>query len=132
MDTYVFPAVFDYHDDKIAIHFPNLDGCISSGDTEQDAFDMANEALTLHLWGMEQDRDPIPEPSLIKDLQLDENQRAVLIKVFMPPFRAKQENKLVKKTLTIPEYLNILGEHNGVNFSQLLQKALKEHLNIAG
>ena len=132
MDTYIFPCVFTYREDKIAIYFPDLDGVISSGENERDAFHNAHEALMLHLFGMEEDNDLIPEPSSIKDVRLDENQRALLIEVFMPPFRAQQENKYVKKTLTIPEWLNVLAEKNDVNFSQLLQKALKQHLNIAG
>ena len=86
----------------------------------------------LHIFGTEQDNDPIPEPSAIKDIALNENQRTVIIEVYMPPFRAQQENKYMKKTLTIPEWLNILAEKNDVNFSQLLQRALKQHLNIAG
>jgi len=131
MDTYIFPCVFTYREDKIAIYFPDLDGVISSGENEQDAFRNAHEALLLHLFGMEEDGDHIPEPSTVKGLQLEENQCAVLIEVYMPPFRLQQENKYVKKTLTIPEWLNILGEKNNVNFSQLLQKALKQHLNMA-
>jgi len=86
----------------------------------------------LHVFGMEQDNNPIPEPSAIRNINLGENQRTVLVEVYMPPFRAQQENKYIKKTLTIPEWLNILGEKNNINFSQLLQKALKQHLNIAG
>jgi len=128
MDNYIFPCVFIYKDDGISILFPDLDGCVSFGENEHQAFYNAKEALTLHLYGMEQDNDPIPEPSMIKNVELDENEQAVLIEAFMPAFRAKQANKFVKKTLTIPEWLNIVAEKNGVNFSQLLQSALKQHL----
>ncbi|MCL2050409.1 MAG: type II toxin-antitoxin system HicB family antitoxin [Lachnospiraceae bacterium] len=130
MDNYVFPCVFIYEDDGIAILFPDLDGCVSFGENEQQAFYNAKESLTLHLYGMEQDNEPIPKPSLIKDISLDENEQAVFIEVFMPPFRAKQANKYVKKTLTIPEWLNIIAEKNDVNFSQILQNALKDYLNL--
>ena len=132
MDTYIFPCVFTYREGRIAIYFPDLNGVISSGENEQDAFRNAHEALMLHIFGMEEDNDPIPEPSELIGLHLEENQRALLIEVYMPPFRAQQENKYIKKTLSIPEWLNILGEKNNVNFSQLLQKALKQYLNIAG
>ena len=130
MDNYIFPCVFIYKEDGISIFFPDLDGCVSFGENEQKAFYNAKEALTLHLYGMEQDNDPIPEPTMIKDVSLDDNEQAVFIEAFMPAFRAKQANKFVKKTLTIPEWLNIVAEKNGVNFSQLLQGALKQHLKI--
>ena len=128
-DIYIFPCVFIY-ETGISVYFPDLDGCVSYGQDEKDAFDNANEALSLHLFGMEQDGDDIPEPSQLRNIQLQNNQKAVLIEVFMPPFRAKQANKCVKKTLTIPEWLNIEAERAGVNFSQALQNGLKEYLHI--
>jgi len=130
MDNYIYPCVFIYKDDGISIYFPDLDGCVSFGENEQEAFYNAKEALTLHLYGMEQDNEPIPEPSMIKNVTLDENEQAMFIEAFMPAFRAKQANKFVKKTLTIPEWLNIIAEKEGVNFSQVLQAALKERLHV--
>ena len=95
---------------------------------------MAKEALSLHLYGMEQDNDDIPAPStmkqLAKDEQLEENESFCLIEVFMPPFREKQNTRFVKKTLSIPYWLNAQAEAYGVNFSQTLQAALKEQLHI--
>ena len=99
MDNYIFPCVFIYKNDGISIIFPDLDGCVSFGENEQKAFFNAKEALTLHLYGMEQDNDPIPEPTMIKDVELDANEQAVFIEAFMPAFRAKQAKKFVKKTL---------------------------------
>ena len=128
MDNYIFPCVFIYRDDGIAIYFPDLDGCVSHGANEIQAYHNAKEALTLHLYGMEQDNEPIPEPSRIRDMILDENEKSVLIDAFMPAFRAKQANKFIKKTLTIPAWLNIVAEKEGINFSQILQAALKEKL----
>jgi predicted RNase H-like HicB family nuclease len=130
MDNYIFPCIFIYKDDGISIIFPDLDGCVSFGENEQEAFYNAKEALTLHMYGIEQDNESIPQPSLIKNVQLDENEQAVLIEAFMPPFRAKQANKFVKKTLTIPEWLNIIAERNEVNFSQVLQNGLKDLLKL--
>lgn len=130
MDNYYFPGVFIYKDDGISIIFPDLDGCVSFGENEQKAFHNAKEALTLHLYGMEQDNEPIPKPSASKDIELDENENTVLIEAFMPAFRAKQANKFVKKTLAIPEWLNIVAEREGVNLSQVLQAALKEKLYV--
>ena len=131
-DQYIYPCVFIYETEGISVYYPDLNGCVSFGMDEQQAFFNAKEALTMHLYGMEQDNEIIPPPSKVKDIQLDENEQIILLEVFMPVFRAKQANKTVKKTLTIPEWLNIVAEHNNVNFSQLLQGALKEHLQLEG
>jgi len=131
-DNYIFPCVFIYKESGgIGINFPDLDGCISFGEDEQKACHNAKEALSLHLYGMEQDNDDIPEPSSIKEIDLEGNESIVLMEVYMPPFRARQDNKFIKKTLTIPQWLNIEAERAGVNFSQILQSSLKEHLGIA-
>ena len=130
-DLYIYPCVFIYKDTGISVFFPDLDGCVSSGENEQDAFNNAKEVLCLHLFGMEQDGDDIPEPSELRSLKLSKNHQAALIEVFMPLFRTKQANKYIKKTLTIPAWLNIEAEQAGVNFSQILQNGLKEYLHIS-
>ena len=131
-DTYIYPCIFIYKKSGgIGINFPDLDGCISFGEDEQNAFHNAKEAMSLHLYGMEQDNDDIPAPSSIKDIEVEPHESIVLIDVYMPIFRAKQDNKFVKKTLTIPKWLNIEAERAGVNFSQILQTSLKDRLQIA-
>ena len=129
-DIHIFPCVFIYEKDGISIYFPDLDGCISHGEDEENALANAKEALSLHLYGMEQDNDEIPQPSKLKNIELDKDEKAVLAEVFMPAIRAKQANKYVKKTLTIPAWLNVEAERHGVNFSQILQNGLKEYLHI--
>ena len=130
-DTYIFPCIFIYKESGgIGVNFPDLDGCISYGEDEMEACRNAKEALSLHLFGMEQDNDEIPTPSKIKDIEVESHESILMVEVYMPPFRAKQENKFIKKTLTIPHWLNIEAERAEVNFSQLLQTSLKEHLGI--
>ena len=130
-DAYIFPCVFIYKESGgIGIYFPDLDGCVSSGESEQEACHNAKEALSLHLYGMEQDNEEIPSPSSIRGLVLENDESLVLVEVYMPPFRARQKNKFVKKTLTIPHWLNVEAERAGVNFSQALQSTLKEQLGM--
>ncbi|MEW6173009.1 MAG: type II toxin-antitoxin system HicB family antitoxin [Bacillota bacterium] len=129
-DRYVYPAIFDVAEDGISIDFPDLPGCLPCGETEEEALANAKEALMLHLFGMEEDGDEIPPPSRITDLTLEKNQIAVLIEVWMPPFRDKMANKSINKTLTLPRWLNNLAEREKVNFSHVLQAALKRHLGI--
>lgn len=129
-DIYSFLAIFTYDEDGISIEFPDLPGCFSCSDKEESAINMAKEALALHLYGMETDNDEIPNPSLLSDISLSKNQVPVLIDVYMPMYRTAIENQSVKKTLTIPMWLNKLAEEKKINFSQVLQLALKDKLGI--
>ncbi|AMQ21668.1 type II toxin-antitoxin system HicB family antitoxin [Anoxybacillus geothermalis] len=127
-DRYIYPAIFDYSSDGISVEFPDLPGCFTCGDTEEDAFKMAKEAMALHLYGLEQENEEIPEPSKVSEIQTENNQVIVFIEVWMPPFRHEMENRAVKKTLTIPKWLDDLAKEHNVNYSQILQEALKKHL----
>jgi predicted RNase H-like HicB family nuclease len=129
-DTYIFPAVFEICDNGVSILFPDLEGCLPCAETVESAIKNAKEALKLHLYGMEEDNEEIPEPTPFSKIQLHENQTIVLIDVYMPPFREKQHKKFVKKTLSIPSWINAQAEYAGINFSQTLQEALLEKLNI--
>ncbi len=129
-DRYVFPAVFRFHNRGVDVEFPDVPGCFSHGATQEEALEMAREALGLHLFGMEKDGDPIPSPSRVTDVDVTEGEAVVLVDVWMPPIREAVTERSVKKTLTIPRWLNDLGERHKVNFSHLLQTALKQHLGI--
>ena len=129
-DKYIYPATFSFDDDGISVEFPDLPGCLTCGNNEDEAIRMAKDALGLHLYGMERDSDVIPAPSSINGIKAESNQAVILIDVWMPVVRDEIENRAIKKTLTIPKWLNDVAEHNNVNFSQVLQSALKEHLGI--
>jgi predicted RNase H-like HicB family nuclease len=129
-NTYIYPAIFHYDDDGISISYPDLDGCFSYANTEENALKNAREALALHMYGIEEDHEDIPTPTCVKNITLKENELVVLIDVYMPLWRDKIENKTVKKTLTIPSWLNIQAERCNINFSQTLQEALKQKLNV--
>ena len=108
-DRYVFPAYFCYDvDGQVGVVFPDLPGCVSQGDDEEDALRLAREALTFHLWGMEEDEEDIPKPTSAKKLKPGTDQVVALIDVFMPPFRERMKNKAVTKTVTVPRCLEIV------------------------
>jgi predicted RNase H-like HicB family nuclease len=116
--------------DGISIEFPDLPGCLPCGNTTGEAVANAKEALALHLYGMEEDNDVIPEPTDISKLKLDPNQFVVMVEAWMPPFRDEMKNKAVKKTLTIPKWLDDLAVEKGVNFSRVLQETLRNYLGV--
>lgn len=130
-DYYMYPSVFSYDEDGISISFPDLAGCISCASNDEEALYMAKDALGLYLVCAEEDNEILPEPSKLNEIQLNKNERAILVEVNMPLFRMSVENSAVKKTLTIPKWLNDFAEKNKVNFSQVLQQALKEYLRLS-
>ncbi|MCD8322372.1 MAG: type II toxin-antitoxin system HicB family antitoxin [Oscillospiraceae bacterium] len=128
---YAYPAFLYYDEDGISIEFPDLPGCLPCANTTEEAFRRAKEALGLHLFGMEKDGDPIPAPTPVKDLHPEEGAVVTMVEVFMPAVRERMNNKVVKKTLTIPAWLNAAAVEHDINFSQTLQQALKSQLHLS-
>ena len=129
-DKYIYPAIFDYADDGISIEFPDLPGCFSCADTDEEALLMAEDVLGLYMENIEEEGEDIPEPSNLKDILVEDNQKTVLISVWMPIVRKAINNKSVKKTLTIPQWLDMMAREQDLNFSYVLQEALKKELNM--
>lgn len=130
-ERYLYPAVLTYEGGyEIAVTFPDLPGCATSGETEMEAIAAGREALGLHLFGMEEDGDEIPAPSLVKDIELEAGEVIAMIDVFMPSIRLNQKNKAVNRTVTLPAWLNAKALEYGINFSQLLQEAIKKELHL--
>ncbi len=118
-DFPIYPAIFTYEPDGITIEFPDLPGLCTCGETDADALRMAKEGLELHLFGLEQDGEPIPAPSPANTLSVGDHQVIVLVEANMPWARRTVQTMAVKKTLTIPQWLNALAEREHVNFSQV-------------
>lgn len=129
-NRYSFIAIFNMADNGISIEFPDLPGCSPCADTLEQAVENAREALGLHLWGMEQDNEDIPNPTPIQNIKLSENEMLAVIDVFMPIFRDKLNNRFVKKTLSLPTWLADLADKDGVNCSKVFQKALIDYLDL--
>ena len=91
---------------------------------------MAKDALGLYIACTEEDGEELPKPTPLNEIILKSNQRVVLVEVNMPLFRDAVQNTAVKKTLTIPKWLNDLAEKNHINFSGVLQSALKSYLGV--
>lgn len=132
MDKYIFPAVFDPCEEQpgYCITFPDLPGIVTQGDTIEESLAMVKEALELHLFGMEEDGEEIPEPSNPGQLVVPAGGFVSLIEAFMPIFREKMANKAVNATVTMPRWLKILADKEKINYSHVLQSGLKERLGV--
>lgn len=130
MAQYVYPAVFTEEDCGYSIQFPDLENCFTSAETLGEGIKMANDVLCLMLYEMEQSGEPIPAASSIRDIAVKENEFVNFISCDTIEYRKFFDNRAVKKTLSIPSWLNDMAERAGINFSGTLQEALKQQLNI--
>lgn len=125
---YVYPAIFTKEDGQYLVSVPDLSGCHTFGDTLSEAIEMARDAMSMWLCIAEDNKEEIPKPTI--DLKCNDT-IVSLIDIDTIAYRRKIDNKAVKKTLSIPSWLNTQAEIAGVNFSGILQEALKNYLNIA-
>lgn len=128
---YAYPAIMKQENDGIySVEFPDIDGCVTSGSSLPEAIEMAEDALCLMLYDMEEEGETIPAPSDLKTVQKSTDEIVSLVCCDTIEYRKLYNNKAVKKTLTIPAWLNTLAERADLNFSSVLQDALKLRLNI--
>jgi predicted RNase H-like HicB family nuclease len=129
--VYVFPAIFTpCEEGGFSIHFPDLPGTNSEGDDMADAIYMARDALAMWLDNLMDDNEDIPVPSAPGAIPLESGQFVTMIDADMAAYRRHKNSKAVKKTVTIPAWLNEEAEAHRVNFSAILQDGLKRHIGI--
>jgi len=128
---YTYTAIFTPEKNGLySVAFPDLQGCYTSGSDMADAIYMAQDVLCLTLFDLEQDKKLIPAASRPQDVKISEGQFTSVVAVDTETYRRYYENKSVKKTLTIPMWLNERAERANINFSGTLQDALKSCLQI--
>lgn len=125
MAKYAYPAIFTPEKEGgFSINFPDLNGCYTCGDDMVDSLVMAKDVLALTLYGYEKDGKEIPVPSKSTHLPLSEGEFISYVACDTLEYRKLYNSKAVKKTLTIPEWLNEAAMAMDINFSQVLQEAL--------
>ena len=131
MSKLFYPAVFHcVEEGGFWISFPDFPEGFTQGETMQEAYEMAVEALGLCISDLEKTSNAFPSPTLPQKLEVEEDGIIVLVEFDMEAYKRKHNSKAVKKTLTIPEWLNEEAMEAGVNFSQVLQEALVQKLAL--
>ena len=128
---YTYAAVFRPEEKCFSIFFPDIKMGATQGDDITDGLEMAHDFLVGAMIMLEDEGLEIPKVSDISDLLLENGAFASFVSVDTAEHRRKTEAKAIKKTLTVPSWLNARAEDANINFSQILQKALKEELQIA-
>lgn len=139
----IYPAYFYKNRAEVGytVVFPDLKGCVTGGETIEEAFEMAADALGAYLYEFYAKPEEMPLPSELRTLELTKDSEEELYYDFSESFKnligldlteyvRKCESKIVKKTLTIPSYLNEMAKEKGINFSKLLQEALKAEFDL--
>lgn len=122
-----YPAVFTQGEHYITVTFPDIPSAITQGETQEEAFEMAQEVLGFAL----EDYEKYPKASDIVELQKQHPESTIaVIGIDMVAYNRKYHSKKVRKNVTIPEWLNELAEKSNLNFSQVLTDALEEKLNV--
>ena len=130
MAKYIFPAVFEKEEGHgYNVRFPDLEGCYTCGQTLIDAFEMANDVLALVLVDKEESGEVIPEPTPIERITAAPEGFTSYIACDTKRYRRTYRTRAVKKTLSIPEWMNEEALSAGLNFSKILQEAIAEKLN---
>lgn len=131
MGKLFYPAVFHKAEEGgFWVTFPDIPECMTQGDDMQQAYEMSVEALGLSLTTMEDAGEKIPESSQPDEIK-EEDGYLVIVEFDMAEYRRKHCSRAVKKTLSIPEWLNEAAIRQNINFSQVLQEALLSKINMS-
>ena len=131
MDRMFYPAVFHKAEEGgFWVTFPDIPECMTQGEDMQQAYEMAFDALGLSLTAMEAEGAAFPSPSKPEEVQVEDG-ILVVIEFNLAEYRRKNCSRAVKKTLSIPEWLNEAAMRENINFSQTLQEALMVKLGIS-
>lgn len=130
--NYVYPAVF-YKEDNgcYSVIFPDLNELATYGDSLSDAFAMAQEACGQYLFTSLRDGEVIPSASSLEDISIEDKSAIVnMVCVNLDEYARAYSDKAVKKTLSIPAWLNTACDNLGINYSKVLKDALITKLQM--
>ena len=132
-ERYAYPARFTpYNDDGDywVVHFPDLEDCMTNAETLEETIEQAHNVLEDYMALLERDGQAIPKPTPYEDVKAENNEIVQLVVAPMAAARRRWDESTVKKTLTLPRWLDEMGQQAGFNFSQILQEGLRKRLHI--
>ena len=120
---YIYPALFKTNDDGIIVTFPDLEDTFTDGETMQEAFENAEDVLNLMLWNREEENATIPPPSTPEKILVPRG--ATLA------YRKQHDQKTIRRSVTLPRWLDSIAREHNINFSQLMQNAIRRECGIS-
>ena len=122
-NNYIYPARVTKEKDSVLLEFIDLEGVVADGDTIDQAIISAQEVLALYIIDTLDQGKKLPEPTQVEE-------GAVYVHVWLPYYRNMTKEIYIKKTVTIPQWLDLLAKENSINFSACMVKGIKEELGI--
>jgi len=125
----VYPAVFTPYEDKsggYAVEFPDLPGCVTGGDDMAEAIFLAEDVASGWILTELEESNIVPKPTELSKIKVEQGQFVNMVALDMDTYAAKHGNKSVKKTLTIPAWLNTYVEENNISCSEILRESLSK------
>ena len=127
---YAYPAIIYPDSGSFSVKVPDLPGCFTYGKNVAEALLNAKDAVEMWLWDAENKNEPIPVAS--KTLMVDpkNDETMTYIAADTDEYRKANDTRAVKKTLSIPAWLDYQAEKANAPYSQILQQGLKDYLCI--
>ena len=132
-----YPVILTYDDGVVLVEVPDME-VFTQGEDVADAISMARDAIGLKGISMEDAGEMIPKASKITDVNVkdseffsDGNTVVALVDIDFLEYRRKNDNKMVRRNVTLPNWMNLAAEKEGLNVSKVLQEALRERLQVA-
>lgn len=124
----IYPAIFTpcIENEGYTVIVPDLPGCVTEGNSLIDAIEMGTDAASGWILGELEDGNDFPKPTPYEKIKLETGSFVNLLVLDIDAYAEKYGNKAIRKSITIPAWLNTFGEKNNVNFSRVLQDALLE------
>lgn len=128
---YIYPAIITQEEDGVLVYFPDIEGTHTDGATIEEALDNAEDVLNLMLTTMEDEGMEIKKPTAISDLKIPTGATVSLVRADTLVYRRKVDTRAVRKSVSVPAWMDSLVKKNNLNLSNLLQNAIRKELNLA-
>jgi predicted RNase H-like HicB family nuclease len=128
---YVYPVVFSRLDDGgYCVYAPDFNGCITEAESHAEGIVKIRDGLCGMLYILDRDKQPIPQPSDVFNVEHDEGDFVTLVDAPLDEYRRRVGSKAVRRTISIPEWLDELAIQSNVSLSQITQDALMHKFNV--
>lgn len=129
-ENYIYPVILKKEDDLILVRFPDFPDQMTDAETEAEAVESAQNVIALELIDRIDQKGETPSPTGQEDIVLEDGEKLVYVQVWLPYYRQTIKEVYVKKTLTIPQWLDLMAKEKEINFSAVLVRGLKKELGI--
>lgn len=130
----VYPVVLTKNEGVVLVEVPDLE-ILTQGKNLADAIDMARDAIGLKIITMEDASEAVPGASNMAEIDIRGSEFyeegisfVTLVDIDVAEYRRKNDNKMVRRNVTLPNWMNVAAEKEGLNVSKVLQEALRERL----